>query len=738
MNALLVPFAAVMAIASASGPAPSPKSSSAVAGPPIVENFHEPTDGWATFQVRLAGPPQKSYSLQLKPVSGEGPMIPGEIVRSGALIEGRIACNQPGQDGFYRLTLSCNDQVPQELGTVHLRHSGQFIQFIPRTSANHAYPPEVSRWTDADKARQIDLAKAMVDDVRNQLEAGKKEIHIPHGIYRITKALTEETPGQDTLFLLKGAHSVTIEGNGADFWIADPCIRLFEIVQCEDVLVRNFTVDYDPLAYIQGKVTAVETGKESSLSFKIDPGFESALENYLAHPAGKGMGRIHIFKDDAEHGFPLNPDWVSGTDDGRSNPAKAKAKRHYDPETGIVTVNLTVAGLSRTRPQYGIQIGDMVALTPRYNGVAPLSAEESRHIRFEDIILYAGAKQGIFLQDANFCEMTNVKLKRRPNTRRMVSSNMDGFMMRYIEAGPEIRHCEIEACMDDAIALPFFNSFVYQQVSPREIIIFTRNAHTQINVKQGSRIQIRDPERFLPCGEAVVTSVTRLNGSDIPKQNSLPKMGNPVFKKGGYYRVEVDKPLDAVPSNSYVFSNLWGNRFLVDDCYVRSLWAHGVRTTGSGGIVRRSTFEETRGILFAIEHDWGTGTPIEGITIENNRLLNTAAIRGFTAPILISVLPRKETFSRNSVHEDVVIDGNVIDNAPYAGVMITDASNVQLTGNTFRKTNMLDQPKSEAVSPSLLLDAAIVLEGVENLEMSGNRILERGPGSNAEIKRTPK
>ena len=138
-----------------------------------------------------------------------------------------------------------------------------------------------------------------------------------------------------------------------------------------------------------------------------------------------------------------------------------------------------------------------------------------------------------------------------------------------------------------------------------------------------------------------------------------------------------------------------------------------------------------------IEHDWGTGTPVRDVTIENNRFLNSCAVRQYNTPILISVLPRKDSFVRDGIHQNITITGNLIDGAPYAGLMLTDASGVTLADNIFRRTNLQKQPAEAAVSESLFLDATIVLEGVSNLRMSGNQILERGPGADRDIKQNP-
>ena len=94
--------------------------------------------------------------------------------------------------------------------------------------------------------------------------------------YRLGKAKV------DYHISLKGVSGLTIEGNGAEL-INNPWNNIVKLEECEDVTVRGFVVDCDPLPFTQGTITDVDV-KAGSFLLKIQKGYDNPVDSFA--PSG--------------------------------------------------------------------------------------------------------------------------------------------------------------------------------------------------------------------------------------------------------------------------------------------------------------------------------------------------------------------------------------------------------------------------------------------------------------------
>ncbi|MBC2603420.1 hypothetical protein [Puniceicoccus vermicola] len=539
--------------------------------------------------------------------------------------------------------------------------------------------------------------------------------------------MVSSTPDENALFLLDDLEGIEINGNGSTFWITDPEIVLFRVSDCRDLTLKNFTVDYDPLPYVQGKVTEVQTGSNASVSFELSPGFDEAWERYSSNPI-EGLGRIHVFNNDDSKGLPLSPLWIAGADDGRSHPKKANQVRKFDPASRVATVNLIVPTNARHLPGYGIRVGDLIVVTPRYGGLAPLELRDTGRTRIEDVTVYASGKQGFYIRRVSEkVTLLRYRLMRRPNTRRLISSNMDGMMLRYCRVGPELIDCEIEAAMDDSVAITAFNAIALEQPRGNELIVTTRNATIPLSIEPGATVSVYGLDDFAFLGSSRVLEVTPVqnpNGYAIPEFHPVSWMG----KKKGItpWRILLDEDLGPVKAGSNVFSDRYGGKgYRIQGCYFRNGWAHAMRASGQDGLILDKTFDYTGGLELSIESDWTLGVPIQNLRIAGNHFLGGQKGRGAKAPIKVTAEPFSEM--PRSIHQEILIEDNLIEYPPLAAMLLTNVTDLVIRNNTIVGSNQVRQDRQNTHSDDLYMDASIVLLNCPNAQLSRNEFKDPGP-----------
>ena len=101
----------------------------------------------------------------------------------------------------------------------------------------------------------FDVKNAIEDAVSN----GMLAITLPAGRHIVTDTVN-----------IRGAKNITVDGQGSTivFSLADLNKQGFKIDNSENIRLKNFSIDYDPLPFTQGTITAMsDDGK--SIDFRI-------------------------------------------------------------------------------------------------------------------------------------------------------------------------------------------------------------------------------------------------------------------------------------------------------------------------------------------------------------------------------------------------------------------------------------------------------------------------------------
>ena len=110
--------------------------------------------------------------------------------------------------------------------------------------------------------------------IRSRYRAGEREIVLPDGEVRC-RGMVE---------LGREFRDLTIRGGRDTKLVCTNLSDLFFLNGCSNVTMRDFAVDYDPLPFTQGTVTAIDRGKKV-VRYRLHDGYPRLEKRYLVpHP----------------------------------------------------------------------------------------------------------------------------------------------------------------------------------------------------------------------------------------------------------------------------------------------------------------------------------------------------------------------------------------------------------------------------------------------------------------------
>mgnify|MGYP002673614753 FL=1 len=482
---------------------------------------------------------------------------------------------------------------------------------------------------------------------KNSVTLTQKEYRIPTGV-NLTKF-----------------KDFTIDGNGAKIVITNPRSQAFVLWNSTDITIKNLTVDYDPLPYTQGVITAID-GKE--LKFTIDAGYPRLTPELQ-------LNYIHIFTPDGRRWKENCPD-VYG-----------KLKM-LSPDEGIFTM----------RKSYDVEIGDRFAVN--YRSPAAFDINRCGKVTFEDITIQASPGVAFLSRYGHGEELFHrVKIIRgTPPTGatapRLLAGNADGINIASNRGGVSVRDCEFSYLGDDSINLhcelmplvskvdekvidtvypyPKSSTFLEEVYTPGDRVIFVRSGdYSVIGEAKIARIEVS------PRSKAVASQTPDFF---------------PVHSTRGFtvYEVEFDRPVN-FPEGSFFYvpvSSAQG--FEIVNNYFHDHRARGLRLMSSNGVVENNRFERLKSCAIALGGEfnwWREAGWCENIAIRNNKMIDigwgSMASPDNYVPAVVATFARLDQYPGfYHGNRNLEITGNEIKNAPGAGILLNYCDGVKVSGNT--------------------------------------------------------
>ncbi|MGZ0654776.1 right-handed parallel beta-helix repeat-containing protein [Coraliomargarita sp. W4R72] len=478
--------------------------------------------------------------------------------------------------------------------------------------------------------------------------------------------------GRATCFRLNGLSHAVIDGKGAEFTILNPEVGFLGLSNSDHVIVKNMSVDYDPLPYTQGWIRAIDL-TNGTFDLEVADGFP---------------------KPDADY-FQNSPQrWGSALDPKIPGRFKRGAFTFYS-STGTTRLSdsLFRIQLARTGAQHmqGLEVGDRYQEQARSNAATLFYITGSTNITYESVTIYAspaGVFVGSYNEAINFLHC-DVAIKEG----RWKSSNADVIHMQSNRIGPWVENCRFEGVMDDLINIYTVPFHVTKMTTPTKIQLgksSNRGKMTQRfdgrGYKIGDTLVFMNPQTGAAMGERKILSMDLKAGTVI-----------------------IDSPVDSIELGStkrhtHVYNKSLSGNFVIRDNQFLNSRRYGIFLKASNGLIQGNHFEGLfqEAITLHNEPDWPEGPYSENIIIDSNVFKHC----GFSGPYLGQLSRRgvvhaaasklgHQSVAALKVHRNLQITNNQWYEWEGNALFLANTDNAFISNNQFTSSTNLSNPATD-------------------------------------------
>ncbi len=497
-------------------------------------------------------------------------------------------------------------------------------------------------------------------------------------------------------FDVEGAEGLTIDGQGATLVIS-PNNFAFMLWRCRRCTVQNFTIDYDPLPFTQGDVTAVRPN-ERAFDVRLHAGYpEPPSQEWMAANYGAHAGW--------RHGCVMDPKTRTFTTRIRGGFLRPESVHCVDRDRRLYRIKV----FDDPAKVRGLAVGDRFVFRVRYATrernkqlrglpIANIRIVESADCTLSNITQYCSPNMSIHLyENTGRITIDGYRITYKPDSDRLVTSLSDGIHCKSNRVGPIIQNCLFEGLMDDSINISRMVDFVDEVVSDRAFRTTCSSIAWFVDsVRPGDEMLVFDAKRGAVLGKAKVVRVSAAEGHrrTIHLNAAMP----------GVYGRSDRRDRKCVWLMNLSAS---GNGYVIRNNVFRAQMRSAMLLRASG-LVEGNFIDDVGGL--AVYHTNGLqfaeGPIPDGTIIRNNRVVNCRHHPGFAIGSA-SYNPRMEPQARN-----IRIEGNSISMlADYPAIRLSYVRDSVVADNKLRVPLRAD---------------AIELRGCRNIQQQGN-VIERAP-----------
>lgn len=512
----------------------------------------------------------------------------------------------------------------------------------------------------------IDLSaySQSLPDLRTILDTqkGNSNIIIPKGKYLLT--LSQGS------YSFSGLKNVTIEGNGSEI-ICDKQTLAFTFNNCENLKFSNLSIDYQPLCFTQGYITAISSDK-MNWDIKIHGGYPRVNVTNR---------KIQLF-------------------DSQTLELKKNFYTIFQSDFNLTQTTDSTFRLTKTRSLLPAteNVGDLVVLDVVAEGTSiPHTVYSSfcKDLFFENITIYGSKTFSIFESDCEnstyfHCVITRKKNDPTVSFPRLRSGNADGIHSKNSTKGLTIKNCRVEYNGDDCIAVngrfyPIYN------VDEAGGYIYLLSSDATFKIQYQDSIVCVD-NLGTKKGNSLCGLMRDMTPSSTEISNCIAKFATGIafatdYTKG--VRMKISPWISGLKAGDLIYSKeRTGNNFLIENDTVGFNRARGMLIKASDGVVRNNIVQgcELGGIIVAPEFYWMEAGCSSNIEIYNNLIKNclfTTSNTGLAQPGALTVisLNGSKAISETGVFNNIKIHDNQIEGCPKPCLVLTSIKNYSLNNN---------------------------------------------------------
>lgn len=410
---------------------------------------------------------------------------------------------------------------------------------------------------------------------------GPVQIDFSPGSYDFMPSATDfsMTPGNAAV-LLQNCTNLVIDGHAAELLIHRQDVSAFWVVASTNLILRNFSVDYDPLPFSQGTVQSINAA-DGSFTFALQTGFPAPDDPFFSTCDSWGM-----LKD------PMHP--------GR---LKTNCPSFfYYKEISPVGDNRFSIVLSNATQIASFAAGDVFVVNGRSASIGRY--QQSKEITFENFTVYASPSALFIGVQTSLLNVLNCRAVLKGD--RLITSGADAVHCQASRIGPWVENCDFEGLSDDCLTVYGLPIYILSQDSPTQMTV-----KAQAPVLPGDRLAFFDP-----------------NDGRIIKDTTVAAFSNNTLTLND----PVNEVLNLAPTGTEYDSRSWkiydhaynenavGNHFVYRNNHIHDGRRYGVFIKASYGLVESNRFAGLSSQAMEIANDpaWPEGFWAQNLIIRNN------------------------------------------------------------------------------------------------------------------------
>jgi len=517
------------------------------------------------------------------------------------------------------------------------------------TASTAAETPTLTRGATPTAGIPFDL-QGFIDQ---EIKMGATRIVVPPGRYRVV-------PRNRQHLLLQELTGIQIIADGVEM-ICTETTRALTITRCTNVSVRGLSIDYDPLPYTQGHITAISADKQVY-----------DIELFAGYPE---TATVRNFKYEV---FRPDTRTLRCEDRGVSR-IETVDSRH---------LRLTSPGRHEVHPE---QVGDLIVIgsesAPSGSAAHAVECHSNRNVRLENIDLFASNCFGFIELNCDGSVYAHCHIDRRSpeddpvkrGSPRLRSLDADAYHSKYAIKGPSYLGCTARFMGDDCINI----------CGDYHLIMSSQGKELRVLAKGGMNIQPGDPVELvlytgerLPDARALVIEPAGAMQEDertFVGRQSLDAGLKSGRGLGRAFTITLDREV-VIPRGGVICSaNRIGNGFTVKNCNFGFNRSRGILIKASHGEITGNRMEGCwmSAILVSPEYWWLEAGTSSDLQITGNTITDCGGV-----PIRIEATGGNGDLAPAGAHRNIGITGNTVTGCAMPGILVTSTASLQIGTNT--------------------------------------------------------
>lgn len=489
---------------------------------------------------------------------------------------------------------------------------------------------------------------------------------------------------------LSNAEGITLRGAGAATRLVftNPHSGGVYFHGCTRCTVRDLSIDWDPVPFTQGTVTAVAPDA-GTFDLALQGGYPD-LDEAVFDELRTGGGSWGLIFDPAERHLKA----------GASDHMFLDTWERVDGRAWRIRLRPSeVSKLSRLVP------GDRFVLLARVGPGGAICFVAGRECLVDNVTVYAAPGLTISLLSSDAITIRNCGIRFLEGTDRLLASDGDGVHVQQNLRGPTIEGCTFEGMADDAVNLYSIPSVVVGAPAPNELLVRGGGA-----IEAGDTLQVFDSVMGALRAELNATSVT-----DLPD---------------GIRRVALDGAVEGprvgtTHTDSDTIFNLTrcGAGYVIRGNTFRDHRRHGIYAKAIDGLIEGNIIERVAGlgIVLSNEAAWPEGALPRNVDIRGNTIRAVGYGQGYGDSPNGAAIQLNTTGCGGGQGREVRgirIEGNTVIDPPGAAVAVCGARDVLVSGLEVLFTGEMRPQRS---------CGAVVVSNAEGVAITGLTVDAAGP-----------